>query len=264
MAIKLKVINKTDYSTGELKKLALGSLKFCMVERTRFQVEISYGRKPNWVGGWAWYHSGRWKITMPRVWNGTPESLAKDFAQTCVHEIYHCRGVNHVRMPTDVSACTVKVPFAEGAALVRMEKSKVTSQDRVDAREKAAIAHVARLEREVANADKSFKRKRKLQTKWRAKGRDYEKRRENPPPPRPKAEPKPRKPTRFETLTAGLKAEGWDLRRERWWDGYEGGNYLATEVEGIRYRETREFRNLDHVEEFLDRRQESREEAATG
>lgn len=119
----MKIINKTQYSTGYLKRIFQLSLKADNKIEGKFHhklaITVTYRKFRKWVlsyyeknnlildekykySGYAYFNTGKMRISIP-----TKNINPKYIAQIFIHELSHCRGYKHNSMgnwlETDIS-----------------------------------------------------------------------------------------------------------------------------------------------------------------
>jgi len=103
MKIEIKIKNKTAYSTKDLRKLILASIKYFNSWIGRFDpvyhltVEVVYKRSGTSRLGCAYYNQ-RWMRLYLNRHPGVDRIKTTRVAQTIVHELEHCIGKKHNEM----------------------------------------------------------------------------------------------------------------------------------------------------------------------
>ncbi len=171
----MKVVNKTGYDTGALRKFFRAGLKDIGAELDKkITVVYSHGTRH---GGWAYYPCGDQlqgrtiRLTIPK----DPANLdLKELALTFEHEAYHTLGLRHADMDEETKLCKGPKPaWAEGLEIpfhaleVAPLSGPVPKEERIARREAHARKLAERWARRLKTAQKQLK-------KWEAKVRYYE------------------------------------------------------------------------------------------
>lgn len=163
--MKLIIHNKTDYLTGDLRRLFVRGLEamganmgkeiHVVPNRKRVRGRASMANNRNWQTNW---------ILMKIPTNADPIRVARVFE----HEVSHNLGVGHDEMHKDVLYCCQAVPWAEGLKLrTRATKPRLTGEQRQDQREARVRATLERWQKKLERAKRAVR-------KWTAKVRYYD------------------------------------------------------------------------------------------
>jgi len=165
--LRLKIDNRTEYSTQDLRRFFLAGLTAGGAEGYR-HVVVVYSRTQHHgrasIGGNC--GQGSW-ITMYAPAMGKLDLLK--FAQVFDHEVAHTMGVRHKDMAEDLLYCEHKPTWHEGLEIRHVAPAK-PKVDRAAQREERARKNLVEWERRLKRAQ-TFVRK------WRAKVRYYDRKR---------------------------------------------------------------------------------------
>jgi hypothetical protein len=178
--MKLKIVNKTDWHTADLKRIAHAALVAAGARPFKFREVTVYvnesQRRSGRVHGKAWI--GRhidpqnWVLFLP-----TPERAARHYTrellkriacQVAHHEALHAVGARHADMTDEQRYCTQAVPWADGLVLrskaeVRPPKPEPAPEEARQAAFEDRLAHVRAMhKRSLTRA----KRAATLEKKW--------------------------------------------------------------------------------------------------
>lgn len=171
--MKLKLINKTKWHDGDLRKFLLGALRAVgarPLKSTVWKVEVHVARSER-TSGWAFLGS-RWaprrmrvRLPQPDKLRSSREDLAKAFAQLCHHEALHAVGVEHKDMTEEQLYCRQKTPWADELVLRTQDEVK----PQAPAEELHRAAHDDKLSHARAMHKKACTRRKRAETlekKW--------------------------------------------------------------------------------------------------
>jgi hypothetical protein len=93
--MKIIIVNNTHWRTADLRRFVRCCAKQEKVQSAHVTFKYRKG-DDGWVTGFAWYHSDRSVIKLPRTW---VDQI--DLAHTIAHEFAHNRNVTHKDMKND-------------------------------------------------------------------------------------------------------------------------------------------------------------------
>ena len=163
----MKVINETNYSTRDLRKLFLAGLKHEGMDSKYYKIVVKY-RRENGAYGYGSYNREWIQINLPKIQTNFPKNshngLVKQVARTFIHEICHNRGLKHKEMDYDA----IDTSWSDGYVLRLKEEKPVEEKDlqieRFEHAKKMLNKHESRL-----------KRQKHIVNKWKQKVKYYEK-----------------------------------------------------------------------------------------
>lgn len=174
MAIKLKITNNTDWSTRDLRKLALRVAREEEMERHPYALHITfdYQRRGTYLRGYAYYHSGRSRILLPRGGGNAVVSVV-DVAHTMAHEFAHNKGIGHRQMRGNAAYDRNHPKWRE---VVAWAEQVTVAWDPPTTKERPGVmAKLAHAEQMAQQWITKVKRAQTALRKWQAKTRYYHK-----------------------------------------------------------------------------------------
>lgn len=155
----MKVTNKTEFRTDDLRKIFKAGLIAEGAEYKRYWITVRKSRKH--ITGSTWYTSHNISINLP---SDAGERL-RYLAQVFVHEIGHTLGLRHSEM---THYYTIKIPWLNGMVL---RKKTVKVKPKEDLRTKR-YQHALKM---FKSHKSNLKREENLVKKWGRKVKYYEK-----------------------------------------------------------------------------------------
>jgi len=183
----VRVTNKTHYRTDDLRRLFDAGLR-AHADHTNFQIEVYYSRRSGSCSGYAWYHTRRMKLGVPRTpagaWAVTPEErkpfdelpehIVRDLARVLIHELCHCLGMRHKEMNDSV---VYDETWWKGKRIrARATSKKVPAAEK---REQNARRTLERLDRRRDEIKAELDRIRKRRVRWARRVAYYDRKAQN-------------------------------------------------------------------------------------
>ena len=199
----MRVFNETKYSTEDLRRIfaacvtKLRVTEGSAVSGLRVSV-IDHAHGANWIGGYAYYHSKRLTLKMPKKVRRDPEGwlqavktrrnwwddkattdyvlsvTAAKVADVFLHEVGHCLGTHHCKGETIETAFAdwVKSTFNNNDAFpLRLKSELVVPKQKPDIK----LVRFERAKLNLAKAETRFKRSKTILGKWKSRVRYYSK-----------------------------------------------------------------------------------------
>jgi len=182
----VRITNKTHYRTDDLRRLFDAGLR-AHADHTDYRIEVYYSRRSGACSGYAWYHSTRMKLGVPRTPAGAwalspeerkpfdelPEHIVQDLAHTLIHELCHCLGMRHGEMKVKVAHET----WWKGKRIrARATPKKVSAAEK---REQNARRTLDQLDRRRDELKAELDRIRKRRVRWAKRVAYYDRKARN-------------------------------------------------------------------------------------
>lgn len=168
-ARKLKVDNKTHWSTRDLKRFFVAGLR-ALGARTDKTITVIYARKAENTSGYAYYPRS-WEAEGTRITMRIPkgEIPMLNFAQVFEHEVGHTLDLRHSEM---ADWWTLEPKWHEDIVIgKKAEKKKVPAPVK---REQNVRNKVQEYEKKLENLEKTRARYKKALAKWKRKEQYYD------------------------------------------------------------------------------------------
>lgn len=158
----MKIINRTDWDTGDLQRLIRRTMKEVGIEKDQMnRVVVNKSRK--WISGRAWRYTGQVEMCVP---NGQKFRTDR-FVQVLVHEFHHILGLHHEDM---VSSFTLDYDWTK-----KFRVNKKEQKPKPKPKEPIQITRHRIALRRVKEKEAIIRRNQKLLRKWNKKVKYYEK-----------------------------------------------------------------------------------------
>ena len=167
--MKIQIINGTDWSTRDFRKLFLACAKHeGMDHGGTYTVELYY---PRGGGGWGYYNRRHMKIALPN-WAGFVEdgkravrTRAREIAYVIIHEMCHNRGLRHKEMDEAANQLAAD-EVCTALEMEWLQRDTKAQRKPTPTREDKARAELARCEEHIAELQKKHAAALK---RWRKK-----------------------------------------------------------------------------------------------
>ena len=178
--MKIKIVNKTDWHTADLKRIAHAAMVAAGARPFKFREVTVYvndsRRRGGRVHGRAWIGKHidpqNWVLFLPTPERATgydPGELLRVACQVAHHEALHAVGARHADMTEEQRYCTQAVPWADALVLrtkaeVRPPKPEPAPEEARQAAFEERLAHVGEMHKRALTR---LKRAATFEKKWR-------------------------------------------------------------------------------------------------
>jgi len=169
----MKITNKTDYSTRQLRKIFMACEKNEGTNPKNRNIEVIYGRSKG-VRGYAWYNSNSVVIKLPKMKkDNSNQANIHQLARVYIHEVGHNLNLRHKEM---MKWWLMPVDFLEEGkvefkSVALGPKKEIVKKSAVKTREEKA-------KKKLAEWEKKFNRAKTFVAKYKKKVKYYNKKKE--------------------------------------------------------------------------------------